>query len=334
MYFSQLTQHLQKDRLRPFYVAFGNNEFEIQESLAALRARAARDGDASLLIQEFSRDQRRLSDVMDVLQGAPMFAPYQMVILQGADKFVSDSRKALEAYLAHPSPTGVLVLTVERWTKTTVLAKLVEKNGGDIACWAPRSPADVLSWIARRAKATHGKKISTAAAQLLADLCQDDLAALAAELAKLDLYVAAVTDIAEEDVAAAVMGYRAFNPFDLADKLSGDLPGALAVVEGLMDEGLPAVALVGMLRSQFRKLLDARFLADTAGLPAAVGKLGGRFPADQDGLRRQLQRFTSADLVKAHRRLLEADLESKTSRYPDRLIVERLLAAIAGSAAK
>jgi DNA polymerase-3 subunit delta len=330
MYLSQLTQHLQKDRLKPLYVAFGNNAFEIQEAVTALKVRAARDGD----VQEFSKDQRKLADVMDALQGAPMFAAFQMVILQGADKFVSDGRKSLEAYLEHPSPTGVLVLTVEKWTKTTVLAKKVEKLGGDIGCWAPRSAADVLSWIARRAKSAHGKKISTAAAQLLADLCQDDLAALAAELAKLDLYVAAAPEITEEDVAAAVMSYRAFKPFDLADKLAaGDLPGALAVVEGLMDEGLPAVVLVGTLRSQFRKLMDARFLADTAGVPAAVSKFA-HFPAQQDGLRRQLQRFTSADLVKAHRRLLEADLESKTSRYPERLIVERLLTAMAGGAAR
>jgi DNA polymerase-3 subunit delta len=325
MYFSQVIQHLQKDRLKPLYVAFGNNDFEIQETVAALRARAERDGE----VQEFSRDQRRLADVMDLLQGASMFAGFQMVILQGADKFVSENRKALEAYLAHPSPINVLVLAVEKWNKTTVLAKLVEKLGGDVACWNPRSAADVLSWIARRAKATHGKRISTAAAQLLADLCQDDLAALAAELAKLDLYVAVAAEITVEDVAAAVMSYRNFKPFELAEKLAGDLPGALAVVEGLMDEGLPAVALVGTLRSQFRKLLDARFLADTAGVPAAVAKFG-HFPAEQDGLRRALQRFTSADLVKAHRRLLEADLEAKTSRYPERLIVERLLAAMAG----
>ena len=327
MYFSQFIQHLQKDRLKPLYVAFGNNAFEIQETLTALKARAARDGE----VQEFSRDQRRPADVFDALQCTPMFTACQMVILQGADKFVSDARKALEAYLAHPSPTNVLVLTVEKWNKTTVMAKLIEKLGGDIACWNPRSPGEVMTWIAKRAKAAHGKRISTAAAQLLADLCQDDLAALAAELAKLDLYVAAAPDITEADVAAAVMSYRAFKPFDLADKLAGDLPGALAVVEGLMDEGLPAIALVGTLRSQFRKLLDARFLADTAGLPAAMQKFGGRFPAEQDGLRRALQRFTSADLVKAHRRLLEADLESKTSRYPDRLIVERLLSAISGS---
>jgi DNA polymerase III delta subunit len=329
MYLSQLAQHLQKDRLKPVYVAFGNNPFEIQEVVCAFRARAAGDIEPIVALTEFGKDERNLPAVMDALQGTPMFAEYSLVVLQDADEFISRSRKPLEHYLEHPSPSGVLVLTVNRWDRKTILAKKVEKLGGDIACWAPRSRGDVLTWIQRRAKAVYRKTIASAAAELLAELCQDDLGALAAELGKLDLYVGQATQISESDVTAAAMGYQSFKPFDICDRLAtGDSRAALEVAESLMEEGLPAVVLIGTLRSHYRRLLEARLAADTAGVSAAVSQFA-RFPKEQDSFRRQLETFSSDAIVNAYRQLLKADLHSKTSRYPERLVVERLLQALA-----
>lgn len=331
MYFSELQKHLQKDRLRPVYVIYGNNAFEAAESLDALRARAARDGDAALSVVEFTRDQRDLGQVMDTLRSMPMFVTYCMVVLQDAGEFVTRHRKAMESYLDKPSPTGVLVMTVNRWQKTTRLAQRVAELGGDVGCWLPRSDGEVLDWIQRRARTAHSKRISASAARLLADLCQRDLSALAAELRKLELYVGPAGEISEEDVSAAAMSYAAYRPFDLCDKLAaGDRLGAMRVVEGLLAEGIPAVVLIGTLRSHFRRLLEARLLADRAGPGAAVARFAGH-PKERDAFAHQLNHFSADALVAAHRRLLEADLESKTSRYPEPLIVERLLLALSAA---
>jgi len=328
MYFSELGKHLKTGRLKPVYVVFGNNALEVNDSVAALRARAGRDGDAALSVIEFPRDQRDLAQVMDALGTVPMFVAYTMVVLQDAGEFVNRHRKALEAYIEKPSPTGVLVLTVSRWQKTTRVAKLVEKLGASIACWLPRSSDQVLSWVQRRARTAHGKGLSAGAAQLLADLCQEDPAAMSAELKKLDLYVGGAASITEEDVSAAAMSYGAYRPFDLCDRLAaGDRRGAFGVVEGLMAEGIPAVVLIGTLRSYFRRLLEAKLMAEDSGVGAAVAKFAGH-PKERDGFRRQLAGFSADALVGAHRRLLEADLAAKTSRYPEHLIVERLLLAL------
>ena len=334
MYFSHLEKHLQSDCLKPVYVAYGNNTFEIHEAVVALKARAASEGDPGLSVVEFDKDRRELGEVTDALLSVPMFVDSRMVVLRDAGEFINRHRKALEKYLDNPSPTAVLVMTVERWNRKTKLAKRVESLGGDIACWVPRGDKDLIGWIQTRAQSAHGKQISAAAAQLLADLCQGELSGMAAELRKLDLYVGQAGAITEADVAAAGMGFQAYRPFDLCDKLAdGDLAGALKVVETLLAEGLPPVVLIATLRSTFRRLLEARLMAETEGMAAAVRNFTWN-PSQRDSFRRRLEHFSADRLVEAHRRLLEADLEAKTSRYPDRLIVERLLLALSREGAR
>lgn len=333
MYFSELQQHLSRDPLRPVYVAYGNNAFEVDESVDALRARTARDGDAALSVIELPKDQRDLGQVMDALRSVPMFVETVMVVLRDAGEFIGRHRAALESYLAEPSPTGVLVMTPAKWDRKTKLAKRVEQLRGDVACWLPKTNSEVLGWVQRRVRAVHGKRISAAAAALLADLCQYDLAGLSAELKKLELYVGSAAEITEADVAAAAMSYAAYRPFDLCDKLAaGDLKGAMGVVEGLMAEGVPAVVFVGTLRSYYRRLLEARLTSETSGVDAAVARFAGH-PKERDGFKRQLLRFSADALVRAYRSLLEADLAAKTSRYPDQLIVERLVLSLSPRAA-
>jgi len=47
-----------------------------------------------------------------------------------------------------------------------------------------------------------------------------------------------------------------------------------------------------------------------------------------------LPRFSADGLVKGHRALLAADLEAKTSRYPEQLVIERLLLELMPQAAR
>ncbi len=323
MYLSQLKNSLSKDGLKPIYLIYGNNEFEFREALGLLKARMAGEGDADMAIMELSRDERDLATVMDLLHTSPMFASKRMVIMQQADEFVNRHRKAMENYVNQPSETGVLVLTMDKWNRTTRLAKAVAKLGGDISCWAPRTSGEVMSWISSRARSAHNKKIDLPAAELLMNLCQEDLASLESELTKLELYVGDSPQITEADVMAGAMSYRADNPFDLAERLmDGDLPGALRVVDGMMNEGMPAVALVGILRSSFRRLLQVRLLADRDGEAAAVRSI--TYPKEREMIGGRLARYSSNRVRRGYRALLEADVQAKSTGSNDRLIIEQL----------
>src|SRR5262249_7545179 len=111
--------------------------------------------------------------VLDDLQTLPLLGPRRLVVVEGADPFVTRERPRLEKYVTeHPpggaAPAGVLVLQLHSLPSNTKLAKLLG-DAGAISCKAPRAE-ELPRWCAEWATAAHAKTLPTAAARLLVDL--------------------------------------------------------------------------------------------------------------------------------------------------------------------
>ena len=105
------------------------------------------DGDEeSLGLTRFPGEEAELKTVCDELLTVSMWGDRRLVIVDGADRFVSQYRDGLEKYLTHPAKKSVLVLDVKSWPKTTRLAKAVVKIGLEIEC-SPLSGAELLRWL-------------------------------------------------------------------------------------------------------------------------------------------------------------------------------------------
>ncbi|MEM0924510.1 MAG: hypothetical protein AAGJ83_00595 [Planctomycetota bacterium] len=91
-------------------------------------------GDADVV--EFPGKGSRWSDVRDELSTASLFdlGDARTVVIREADRFVSDHRKDLEAYVAKPSSTTRLVLMLESLASNTKLYKALEKTEVLISC--------------------------------------------------------------------------------------------------------------------------------------------------------------------------------------------------------
>ncbi len=122
----------EKPLIRPVYAVYGDDSYLIRESIRAI-ALALFDDDVEREsgISRFSGPTSSLASVLDEVSTLPFFSCRRLVIVEDADPFVSKYRRELEAYMAHPSDSGTLVLQVKQWTATTKLAVLVE-NAGDI----------------------------------------------------------------------------------------------------------------------------------------------------------------------------------------------------------
>ena len=107
----------------------------------------------SLGLTRFVGEDAELKTVCDELLTVSMWGDRRLVVVDGADRFVSQFRDGLEKYLAHPAKKSVLVLDVKSWPKTTRLAKVVAKIGLEIEC-APLSGAELLRWVTDSALGT------------------------------------------------------------------------------------------------------------------------------------------------------------------------------------
>jgi DNA polymerase III subunit delta len=125
---------------------------------------------------------------------------------------------------------------------------------GEAVCAQARDPRpeQLPEWLARRA-ARHRKRLSRAAATLVAERVEGNLLAAAQEIEKLCLLVDADT-IEDVDVINAVTDSARFDVYQLVDALvGGDLARGLRVLRGLREEGTEPPLLTWALGRELRQ---------------------------------------------------------------------------------
>jgi DNA polymerase III subunit delta len=276
-------------------VLFGDELFLQRQVLASLRAIILPGEDAEFSCQIFSGEdstgyELEWQSVMDELNTVALFGGDQrLVIIDKADDFVSRYREKLEAYLAKPSQSGILIMTVKSWPSNTRLYKSIDAKGLPIECKTP-SEAELLRWLTKHSDANHGAKLDPDAAELLYEIVGDNMGRLDQELEKLALIArtptSAATDALAESsdstvakkpdtkskplitrdlVEEAVGGWRARSAWDLSKQMNlGNAADALLQLQRLYDAGEDPIPLLAMVSSSLRKLAAATRMADIA----------------------------------------------------------------------
>jgi DNA polymerase-3 subunit delta len=263
-----------------------------------------------------------------------MWGDRRLVIVDNADKFVTQFRDGLEKYLTHPARKSVLVLDVKTWPKTTRLAKAVVKIGLEVEC-SSLSGAELLRWLSETARAAHGKALARDAAALICDLAGDDLSLLEQELAKLAAYVGTCSTIEADDVRTLVGGWRTETTWAIAGAIRRGKTGeALDLLDGLLNAGESAHKTVAGLTFVFRRLAQAvERVREGAPLDAAVRDVGV-FPREVGESSAYLKRLGRSEAQRLFSRLLEADVNLKGGlTIIERQILETLVVNLGGTSA-
>ncbi|HEX5269490.1 MAG TPA: DNA polymerase III subunit delta [Gemmataceae bacterium] len=318
-----------KGKPQPVYVLAGDEDFLKRQTLRALRSWAVGEGDDAFGYSAHAGDKAVWSSVHDELQTLPFLGGRRLVVVEGADPFVTKHRPALEKYVAAPAATGVLVLTVNSWPATTRLAKAIDNNG-TIACKAPAA-SRLPEWCARWCKAQHDKELSAPAAQLLVELVGPEMGLLDQELAKLSVYVGEAARIDAGDVDRLVGHSRAEDVWTIFDAIgTGKTGEALAVLDRLFDQGNAPQAVLGAFSYQMRMLARAaRLHSQGKALPAALAEAGvQQWRAEK--VQAQMRHLGRRRLARLYDWLLEVDLGMKGgSQLPEKVLFERLIVRLA-----
>jgi DNA polymerase-3 subunit delta len=318
--------------VQPIYVLHGDEDFLKREVLAALQALVLGEPADPFGLSAHAGDRAVFAAVHDELQTLPFLGPRRLVVVEGADVFVTRYRTSLEKYFAKPAPAGVLVLEVRSWPSNTRLAKLLE-SAATIACKALAAQR-IPEWCVQRAGSAHGKQLSSSAAQLLVDLTGPDLGQLDQELAKLAVYAGEAARIDTGDVDRLVGNSRAESTWKVFDALAGSRPGeALAVLDRVLDQGEEPLKVLGAFSMQLRRLVQAyRLTQQGRPLPAALAEAGVP-PFAVRGCEQQLRHLGRRRAERLYDWLVETDLGLKGgSPLPPRTLLERLVVRMARKA--
>lgn len=317
----------------PVFAVHGDDAFLRREVLKAVREAELPGEDGELSVARFAGPDATLADVLDELRTLPFFSRRRLVRVDDADTFVTAHRKELEAYVEHPSTSGVLVLVVKTWPATTRLAKLVDRVGLSIDCKGPHG-RQLVPWLVHLARDRFQAALDTGAAELLVELVGPEVGLLVAEVEKLSVYVGSKARIHREDVARMVGAGRIETVWKVLDAATtGRAEVALEHLDRLITAGEHPVGLLSAMSVSLLKLyhagrlrrrrVDLKEACAAAGIPAYPGAL--------EQTRVQHAHLGPARVDRLPRMLLQADLDMKgSSTLAPRVVLERLLLELAG----
>lgn len=323
-------------------VVFGPEAYLKRLTLQRLRHRLmAAEGheDEEVSDHVYDGDSALWRDVADELSTMSLFGGggRRVVVVDDADKFVSNYRDKLEDYVAKTHKSSVLVLVVDAWAANTRLYKAVDQAGLQIECRLPapsgkggakkgaKDEVDeerLAGWLVRRTAEVHDAKLARDAAQALIGLIGPELGLLDQELAKLSVLVDRGGAIDVNLVKEHAGGWRTKTTWELIDAATGgDAAESLRQLDQLLQAGQEPIAIMGAVGWSLRRFALAARLFERAErqrqpipLAKALTDAGvSRWGVQLQKAERQMTQIGRQRAGNFYRWLLDVDLSLKSS---------------------
>ena len=344
--------------LRPGYVLLGDEAYLYERCRRAILDTLV-DPHGGIQMRDFALAEIDLAETnifeaLDRAQTPSLMAPFQVLFLRniktlygrGAKK---DEFAALDAYGRSPNPQALLVFVADHLHLPADLRRMdmqdkdrYERIRETLGEWCGMvelvrvEESDAMRWLVAEAE-KRGSALEVDAARELADALGADLMLMVSELEKLVLFVGERRSITLGDVETMVLGAKQRSLYELTDAISArDRPGALALLQGLLNASdggeESAIGHLYMLARTFRQMLVIleKNVRDSRAIWQALWQGFRMPPFAAEDLIRQARRYKSRrELTRALRLIARADLELRSSPPDKRLVLERLVLALA-----
>jgi DNA polymerase-3 subunit delta len=344
--------------LRPGYVLLGDEAYLYERCRRAILDTLV-DPHGGIEMRDFALAEIDLAEInifeaLDRAQTPSLMAPFQVLFLRniktlygrGAKK---DEFAALDAYGRSPNPQALLVFVADYLHLPADLRRMdmqdkdrYERIRETLGEWCGMvelvrvEESDAMRWLVAEAE-KRGSALEVDAARELADALGADLMLMASELEKLVLFVGERRSITLGDVETMVLGAKQRSLYELTDAISAkDRPRALALLQGLLNASdggeESAIGHLYMLARTFRQMLVIleKNVRDSRAIWQALWQGFRMPPFAAEDLIRQARRYKSRrELTRALQLIARADLELRSSPPDKRLVLERLVLALA-----
>ncbi|AQZ97937.1 DNA polymerase III subunit delta [Comamonas kerstersii] len=279
---NQLAAHLQKG-LRPLYTLHGDEPLQLQEAADAIRAAARAAGHSERSVYTVQGAHFDWSSVLAAGGSFSLFADKKLVEIRipsgkpGKDGSAAIQQLAENAAQDDSTLTIITLPRLDAATKKGAWFGALDANGVTIQI-DPIERAALPQWIAQRL-ARQNQRVTSGEAgqrtlQFFADRVEGNLLAAHQEIQKLGL-LQPEGELSFEVVEQAVLNVARYDVFKLSEAvLSGNLPRAMRMMDGLQAEGTAEVLVHWTLSEDIRNLKRAKdALASGQPLPMVLRSL-------------------------------------------------------------
>ncbi len=326
--YSELESRLD-ERVEPVYLLVGDQD--LLRELAAKKLQSAVVGEMPSSFSPFNyeRFDGESGDASRIVMSAnmmPLLGGRRLIVVKRASGLV-ESDPALQAYVEDPNPATVLVLDLDKKPDGRRKGwKDLEKKVAVVACDAP-DPWELQDWVFEEGRA-RGLKLGREEIRYLLTEVGPDLRRLSNELEKLSLYSSG--DRLDLETIAEVLGRgRAQSVFKFIDAVaSGDAGSALRQLGRLLEEGEAPLRILALLDRLVGQLRIAREHG-SGKRDSSLAALLGAPPQAARALAENARRIDGVFLRRAVLALADTDRLLKSSRLPQRVIIEGLALSLA-----
>lgn len=317
-----LRDQLRRREIAPVYTLFGVETYLRDAAVKYIADLCFSEGE----LREFNENEYSLNTA-DNLRSAlaaaeqlPMMAAKRVVRVSDVRVAATSNRDTLKeefeptltAYLENSCESSVLIFVADELSGNRKLGKLLKDKTAAVE-FARLDDAGLRKWVSEHLRGL-GAEADADTIRYLVNVTGDDVRRLSNEADK--LAVAALPDgrITRDLIDALVPFSRELSNFGLTDNLvAGRKAEALRTLKKILDDGTEPLALIGLISSNYRRLLIASDLFARGESRGNVASAAKTFGSGQDAFLAAARRIETRKLARAIERIAETDLAIKTS---------------------
>ena len=317
--------------LKPVYILYGAESYLIEDFIKDFVRRFVDPGMKDFMLSQINEEDEEDFDgkLYEVCHTVSMFSPFRIVVAYCKDRlqYKKDDRLLMDLFGKFPLNTVLLLVTSSTPDGRLSFVKKT-KEIGEWLEFARLQNQNLDSWIEQQF-ASEGKKIVKNGVNFLEEQFHNNLQQLKTEIEKIVIYVGEAGTITLEDIKAIVSKDASLKEniiFDLVDAVGNrQTKKALMIIEDMEREGESMFAILKMFIRQLHLILFSKEMSERGFPPEDAAKRLGQHPYPIKKCYGQARNFTTTELEVALERMLQANYDIVSGKYPEKLAIQLAL---------
>ncbi len=325
MRYFELLNRIKSGKIDPLYHFTGEEDFLKMEAWRKISSILIPEDLKSFNLDLLHGSETSAVEIINKASTSPINSERRLVVVLDVHKLSPFYKDILLSYLSKlPDFTCLILISpkLDDKAKKTKFYSTLNKLGTTVDF--PRLYDDKIpTWIEAKVR-QYGKKIETKALQILHDYVGNNLSDLAFEIEKLVLYVGDRGSINSLDVESVVGLSKTYNFFQLNDAIGErDCKKALEILKKLFLNGEKPGTVIYRLTEHLERLIKVKSSVLRKGETlASILKVKPYFVQKY---RSQAENFRQEELERGLVLLYQTDVDLKSSRMPDKILMELLV---------
>lgn len=318
----KLRELLKRREIAPVYTLYGEEAYLRDAAAKYIADICFSEGD----LREFNETEYSLNtadNIRSALAAAaqlPMMAARRVVRItdvriaatSNRDTLKEEFEGAVASYLADPSESSVVIFIADELNANRKIGKLL-KDKTTAVDFSRLDENGLRKWVSGHIRDL-GAQADAQTISYLVDIAGNDIRRLSNEVSKLAAASLPNGTITIDLIDQLVPSSREISNFGLTDNLvAGRKAEALRTLKKILDDGTDPLALLGLISSNYRRLLIAHEMIQNGASRSDVVSAAKSFGSGQDAFLATARRVDIRKLAHAIQRIAGTDLAIKTS---------------------